>query len=73
MKNQQVKINLPRYTVLANRKVSTLKKDAHLHFIVAKYNGEYVSWLYNAEYKAVYEGKYFKTMLGAMKAHASRN
>lgn len=73
MNNKQIKINLPRYTVLANKKVSTLKGDAHLRFIVAKYNDEYVSWLYNADFKSVYLGYYFKNMLDAMKHHASRN
>lgn len=73
MNNKQIKLHLPRYTVLASRKVSTLKGDAHLMFIVAKYRDEYVSWLYDINTKGCCEGTYCKTMLQAMKRHASRN
>lgn len=73
MNNKQIKLHFPRYTVLANRKVSTLKGDAHLLFIVVKKDGEYISWLYDINTKGCYEGTYCKTMLQAMKRHASRN
>jgi hypothetical protein len=73
MNNKQIKLHFPRYTVLASRKVSTLKGDAHLMFIVVKKNGEYISYLYNTNDNGCYEGKYFKRMLDAMKAHATRN
>lgn len=73
MNNKQIKLLFPRYTVLASRKVSTLKGDAHLMFIVVKKNGEYISWLYDINTKGCYEGTYCKTMLQAMKRHASRN
>lgn len=73
MNNKQIKLHFPRYTVLTNRKVSTLKGDAHLLFIVVKKDGEYISWLYDINTKGCYEGTYCKTMLQAMKRHASRN
>lgn len=72
MKNQEVKIHLPRYTVLANRKVTTLKKDEGLYFVVVKYNGEYMSCVLDTRTKLLSEHKFFSRMIDAVKHFTKR-
>jgi hypothetical protein len=60
-------------TLIAFSPVSANPDDAYLAYIIAeRQNGEYVSWLYNAEFDSCNHGYYYSTYFEARKRHINR-
>ena len=65
-------LNLPDAILDSAKEYSTHPSDHYLRVILAKWRGEWVTWMVNTNDPCAFQGHYFKTLKNAMTDYHNR-